>query len=441
MKETTLKKNPMTAVFSLRDFRLLFSGATTSILGDQFALIATPWLVLKMTGDPLALGIVLALEGIPRAIFMLIGGAITDRVSPRVIMLISDVVRFVLTALMAVVVFTGTVQMWMLYAFGLGFGLVAGFAIPAGNSIVPMLVAEQDLQAGNSVMMGVSQLVGFIGPTIAGILIGRFSKSPLGIGLAFALDAFSFAVSAITLWIMRGGGKRQGAADSSEKETVWASILAGVKYLWDDKPLRLVFLVIMALNFLFVGPLLVGIPVLANQRLPEGAVAFGLLISAYSGGNLAGYLLSGALPRPSGNVMRIFLIALMVVFGLVLGAFGFLRSTWVDFALMLMLGLGNGYISITLFTWMQLRTPKAMLGRMMSMMMLSNTGLVPISQAISGAVSRLSLTWLFAGAGILILLVTVWAAPQPELKVFSDSMMAAKAAEAPEPALAEDGSI
>ena len=424
MKETTPKKNPMAAVFSLRDFRLLFSGATTSMLGDQFALIATPWLVLKLTGDPLALGIVLALEGIPRAIFMLLGGAITDRISPRVIMLISDAVRFVLTALMALVVFTGTVQMWMLYAFGLGFGLVAGFAIPAGNSIVPMLVEQQDLQAGNSVMMGVGQLVGFIGPTIAGILIGRFSQSPLGIGLAFALDAVSFAVSAVTLWVMHGGGKHQADAGTPGKESVWASILAGVKYLWDDKPLRLMFLVIMAVNFLFVGPILVGIPVLANQRLVEGAVAFGLLMSAFSGGNLAGYLLAGSLPRPTGNTMRVFLIALLVVFGLVLGSFGFLRYTWLDFDLMLLLGLGNGYISITLFTWMQLRTPKAMLGRMMSMMMLSNTGLVPISQAISGAVSRWSLTALFAGAGILLLLVAVWSAPQPELKVFSDSMMA-----------------
>jgi MFS family permease len=431
----------MAAVFSLRDFRLLFSGATTSMLGDQFALIATPWLVLKLTGDPLALGIVLALEGIPRAIFMLLGGAITDRISPRVIMLISDVIRFVLTTLMALVFFTGTVQMWMLYAFGLGFGLVAGFAIPAGNSIVPMLVEQQDLQAGNSVMMGISQLVGFVGPTIAGILIGRFSKSPLGIGLAFALDAASFAVSAVTLWIMRGGGKRQATADSPEKENVWASILAGIKYLWDDKPLRLVFLVIMAVNFLFVGPILVGIPVLADQRLSEGALAFGLLMSAFSGGNLAGYLLAGALPRPSGNIMRVFLIALLVVFGLVLGSFGFIRSTWVDFALMLLLGLGNGYISITLFTWMQLRTPKAMLGRMMSMMMLSNTGLVPISQAISGAVSRWSLTLLFAGAGVLILLVALWAAPQPELKVFSDSMMAAEPAGIPEPAPDKGGSI
>jgi MFS family permease len=441
MKEKPPKKNPMTAVFSLRDFRLLFSGATTSLLGDQFALIATPWLVLKLTGDPLALGIVLALEGIPRAVFMLLGGAITDRISPRVIMLISDSIRFILTALMALVIFTGTVQMWMLYAFGLGFGLVAGFAIPAENSIVPMLVKEQDLQAGNSVMMGVTQLAGFIGPTIAGILIGGFSKSPLGIGLAFALDAISFAVSAVTLWIMHGGGRQQLAAGLPEKESVWASILGGLKYLWDDKPLRLMFLVIMAVNFLFVGPLLVGIPVLADQRLPDGAVAFGLLISAFSGGNLAGYLLAGALPRPSGNTMRVFLIALLVVFGLVLGSFGFIRSTWVDFALMLMLGLGNGYISITLFTWMQLRAPKAMLGRMMSMMMLSNTGLVPISQAISGAVSRWSLTWLFAGAGGLILLVAFWAAPQPELKIFSDTMASATPAEVPEPLSAEDGSV
>ena len=195
-----------------------------------------------------------------------------------------------------------------------------------------------------------------------------------------------------------------------------------MKYLWEDKALRLMFLVITAVNFLFVGPLLVGIPVLANQRLPEGAVAFGLLMSAYAGGNLAGYLLAGALPRPNGTMMRVFLVALLAVFGLVLGSFGFIRSTWLDFALMLMLGLGNGYISIILFTWMQIRTPKQMLGRMMSMMMLSNTGLVPISQAISGAVSKWSLTALFAGAGLLILVLTVFTAPQPGLKTFSDSM-------------------
>jgi MFS family permease len=422
MEDITPKKNPMRKVFSLRDFRFLFSATATSLLGDQFALIATPWLVLQLTGDPLALGIVLALEGIPRAVFILLGGAITDRLSPRLIMLTADILRFVLTAWMTVVVLNGTVQMWMLYAFGLGFGLVAGFAIPAGNSIVPMLVEERDLQAGNSVIMGISQLVGFVGPTIAGILIGRYSQSPLGIGLAYGIDAASFAVSALCLWFMRGGGKRQAAAD--RPESIWISIGAGIHFLWDDKALRLMFLVITAVNFLFVGPLLVGIPVLANQRLPEGAVAFGLLMSAYAGGNLVGYLLAGSLPRPGGKTIQVVLVALLVAFGLVMASFGFIRSTWIDFALMLLLGLGNGYISIILFTWMQLRTPKTMLGRMMSMLMLSNTGLVPVSQAIAGAVSKWSLTMLFVGAGGLVLLVTILTVFLPEFATFSKSMAA-----------------
>jgi MFS family permease len=414
----------MLRVMSLRDFRLLFAGATTSLLGDQFALIATPWLVLQLTGDPLALGIILALEGIPRAAFMLLGGAITDRLSPRLIMLISDVIRFISTSLMALVVFTGTVQIWMLYAFGLGFGLVAGFAVPAENSIVPMLVEEQDLQAGNSIMMGVAQLVGFVGPTVAGALIGGYSNSSFGIGLAFAIDAVSFAVSATCLWLIRTGSRHQPSGEPPEKESVWASILTGMKYLWNDQVLRLMFLILTAVNFLLIGPLLVGIPVLANQRLPEGAVAFGLLMSAFAGGNLVGYLIAGSLPRPSGIAMRIIMIVLLAAFGAVIGSLGFIPSTWVDFSLMLGLGLGNGYIAIILFTWMQTRTPKEMLGRMMSILMFSNTGLVPVSQAISGAVSKWDLNLLFASAGMLVLLVTLWAAFQPGLRAFSESLTA-----------------
>lgn len=428
MSETSTK-NPMARVMSLRDFRLLFAGASTSLLGDQFALIATPWLVLKLTGDPLALGFVLALEGLPRAIFMLLGGAITDRISPRLVMLISDAIRLILTGLMAFAIFTGTVQIWMVYAFSLGFGLVAGFAIPAENSIVPMLVEEQDLQAGNSIMMGITQLVGFVGPTVAGILIGGYSSSFLGIGLAFGVDALSFAVSTACLWLIRTGNRQISSADSAAKESVWASILTGVKYLWNDQALRLMFLLLTAVNFLLIGPLLVGIPVLANQRLPEGAVAFGMLMSAFAGGNLAGYLIAGSLPRPSGTTLKMILIVLIAAFGIVIGSLGFIPSTWVDFGLLFLLGLGNGYIAILLFTWMQTRTPKEMLGRMMGLLMFSNTGLVPVSQAISGAVSKWDLTLLFVSAGMLVLLVTLWAAFQPGLKVFSESLATAPSGE------------
>ena len=227
---------------------------------------------------------------------MLFGGAITDYLSSRLVRLIANITRFFLTAIMALLVFGGVAQLWMMYVFGLFFGIVAGLAIPAESSIVPTLVENQDLQAGNSVMMGITQLAGFVGPTLAGILIGWFSSSNAGIGFAFAFDAFTFIVSGITLQLIRTRKQKESATDLPVKESVWASIRTGIQYLWKDKTLRFMFLVMMALNFLLIGPIMVGIPVLANQRLPEGATAFGLLMSAFAGGNFLGYLFAGSLP-------------------------------------------------------------------------------------------------------------------------------------------------
>ncbi len=439
MNTTQTKNNPMSRVMALRDFRLLFSGALISLLGDQFALIATPWLVLKMTDDPLALGTVLALEGIPRALFMLFGGAITDRLSPRLMMLVANVTRTFLTALMALLVFSGTAPLWAIYVFGLLMGTVSGFSIPAETSIVPTLVEEADLQAGNSLMMGIAQLAGFFGPTIAGILIGRFAGTLTGVGLAFALDAVSFVASAVTLQLIRTrkdaapasrvspGVLGQGDSGTSSqskavKESVLTSIKTGIQYLWQDRPLRLVFIVLTAIDFLLMGPLMVGIPVLANYRLPEGAAAFGLLMSAFAGGNLAGYLIAGALRRPDGGSMRWVVTLQIAFFGVVIGALGFIRFTWIDFTLLLLLGLGNGYCAIFFITWMQTRVPKEMLGRVMALVMLSNTGLAPISQAIAGFISKWDLTLMFALSGVLVLLVTLWMASSPDFRSFTKSL-------------------
>jgi len=418
--------NPMARVLSLRNFRLFFAGAFISLLGDHFALIATPWLVLQLTKDPLMLGTVLALEGIPRAVFILFGGAITDRLSPRLVILIANITRFVLTALMAIVVFSGMVQVWMIYAFGLLFGIVAGFAIPAETSIVPTLVDEQDLQAGNSIIMGITQLAGFVGPTIAGIIIGRFSSTFTGVGIAFAFDAFTFVVSAVTLQMIRLKKQTVPTGAVRAKESVWASIQGGIRYLWMDKLMRFIFMVLMTVNFLLIGPIMVGIPVLADQRLPEGATAFGLLMSAFAGGNLLGYLLAGSLPRPDGAKLRLIMIALFAGFGIVIGSLGVITSTWIDFGFLFGLGLGNGFIAVLLMTWMQTRTPREMLGRMMALLMLSSTGLMPISQAIAGLISKWNLTMLFAIPGILVLLLTIWMAFHPDLKGLSESLTAAQ---------------
>ena len=397
--------------FRRPDFRRLFTGVSTSQLGDQFALVATPWMVMHLTGDPLALGLVLALEGAPRALFMLIGGAVSDRLSPRAVLIAADLARMLLAALLAGVVLSGMVEMWMVYGFALGFGLIAGFAIPAGNAMVPGLVAADELEAGNAAIMGGGQIMGFAGPFAAGVLVGHFTEGLSGVGFAFAIDALTFAVSALMLWQIRSRAALSDRPDSGLAQEV----VAGLRHVWSTPELRLTFLIIAAVNFLFVGPIMVGIPVLAETRLPEGALAFGLLMSGFSGGNLAGYIVAGALPRPDGTALRAILVALLAGFALVLAVMGTTASTWVDFALLGLLGIGNGYVTIVLVSSLQERTPRHMLGRVMGLMMLSSFGLVPVSEALSGALGRWDLTLLFLTAAGLTALVALWAATRPAL--------------------------
>ena len=148
------------SAFRTRDYRLLFSGQAISHFGDQFHMIALPWLVLTLThGDALQLGLVLAVAGVPRALLMLVGGAWADRHSPRAIMLVSDILRFVLTAALATAILTGTAQLWMVYVLAFSFGVVSGFFMPAAESAVPRVLESDQLESGNSMMMGADQLI------------------------------------------------------------------------------------------------------------------------------------------------------------------------------------------------------------------------------------------------------------------------------------------
>ncbi len=428
MADTNLpRSNPMRRVLAQRDFKLLWIGQLTSILGDQFYMIAGPWLVLKLTGDPLALGLTAALGALPRAATMLVGGAITDRFSPRRIMLISDFLRLVLTTIMVILVLTGAIRVWMIYLFSLVFGLISGFFTPASSAIVPDLLPAGDLQAGNSIFQGSSQLVGFVGPALAGAVIGLVPGKMTGIGAALAIDAVSFIASVVTLWLMRGGSaaqvmQRAESAVGSAAESVWSSIQSGIRYAVKDPFLRLIFIVIGFANLFFTGPLVVGVPILADQRLPGGATAYGLILSAYAGGNLLGIILCGALPRPSAKVMKFLLVGLMFIFGPGIFGLGWITQTWAGFILMLVMGVGNGYLSISLITTLQQRTPREMMGRLMSLLLLANIGLMPISQALAGLISRWSLSALFASAGLGLLLLGVWMALQPTLNELSNFM-------------------
>lgn len=130
---------------------------------------------------------------------------------------------------------------------------------------------------------------------------------------------------------------------------------------------------------------MVGIPVLANSRLSEGAAAYGTIMGGLGGGNLLGILLTSKAVRIINHRLGNFMTAVIVSFGVSLGLLGLVKATWVAFVILFAVGIGNGVLNVTGITFLQRQTPKEMLGRMMSLIMLANVGLLPISQALSGA--------------------------------------------------------
>src|SRR5260370_24974195 len=121
-------ENSKTALFATRDFRLLFMGSSIWILGDQFTLLALPWLVLKLTGDPQQLGFVLALMALPLAVFVLVGGAVVDRMSPRKVLLNSRAVNAMLIAILATLLLARAVPVWEGYVPAPGIRLPPAFS-------------------------------------------------------------------------------------------------------------------------------------------------------------------------------------------------------------------------------------------------------------------------------------------------------------------------
>jgi MFS family permease len=400
MTAATVTEPKPRSVFALRDFRLLWFGQAISALGDQFTLVALPWLALLLTGDPFALGTVLALMSVPRAVLMLIGGAYVDRLSPRRVMILSNIVRLGAVSILGGIVLAGGAQLWMLYAFALVFGVADAFFYPATTAIVPELVEGDALKQANAVTQGTSQLTVLIGPALAGVAIAVLgttgsSLGTSGVGVALLLDGLSFLASIATLLFIH---PRKTAHEP--EGSVIQQIAEGIRFVWQKPALRIVMLMSMLANLVIVGPLEVGLPVLAYQRLPEGAAAFGLILSAFGGGSLVGLVAASVLPSVRPERFGTVLLLIASTAGLSLAALAFAPSTAVALALSVVAGVALGFTNIQFITWVQQRVPPQLMGRVMSLLVFGSVALVPISMAVAGALVQISLDGVLIVAGV-----------------------------------------
>jgi predicted MFS family arabinose efflux permease len=434
IRPITEKKStsPFRYLLANRDFRLLWIGEAISLLGDQFHMIALPWLVLQLTGDAFMMGIVLALAAVPRAIFMLVGGAITDRYSSRNVMLLSNLARMVLVIILSATILTGNIEMWLIYLISLLFGLADAFYFPASQSIVPSLVSKTLLHSANAIVQGTVQISVFLGPMIAGILISLLSTSTptvdgvpgmTGIGIAFGFDALTFVVSAMTLWMMSNTFTTDKMDDNNREQSILSSIRDGFSYIRHDGLLSKVFIVSVGINFLVNGPLTVGIPVLADTQYPEGAAAFGIIISGFGGGALLGIIMAGALPRPKPAYMGTLIMLAVSTLGLAEVVLVATHSTALATLAVAVAGAGNGYINVMFFTWIQSVTPANMIGRMMSVFMFAGAGTAPIGHAMTGALLTISPLLTFAGAGILVIALAAYMLRDKDIKRMGYAMV------------------
>ena len=415
MTETTTAPLASRNPFAVRDFRLLWIGEAVSAIGDQFALIALPWLALVMTGSALALGGVLALMAIPRAVLMLIGGVSVDRFSPRRVMLASNTVRLVAVTVLGVVVLAGAAELWMLYAFALVFGIADAFFFPAQTSITPELVEPEQLQRASGIVQGTAQASLLVGPAIAGVVIaglgGTTTVDVTGIGTALLLDAATFLVSLVTLWLIR-----PRAHEERPPSSVLDDIKVGFRYVLRRASMRSMILLSLAANLLIVGPFEVGLPVLAYSRLPEGAAAFGILISAFGGGSLVGLALAAMLPAPRPSRFAFVVIGALSLAGVGLAFLPLVHSTLPAAVLIAVSGISLGFGNLHGMTWTQTRIAPDLMGRVMSVMITGSVGLVPVSMLIAGALVEISLDGMLVGAGVGMALLAAGSLLSPTVR-------------------------
>ena len=419
----TLGSGPL----GVRSFRLLAGGQFTSTIGDYCYAVALPWLVLSARGSTVLLGTVLACYGVPRMVLIPVGGVLADKVGPRTVMLAADAARCVLVAVLVVLAARHTASLAALGPIAAGIGAGEGLFIPASYAIMPSLLDGERLAAGNAISTAAVQAGSLAGPAVGGILVAVSHASTA----AFAVDAASFAVSALTLALIPRGpakgsvaaaaggtegaadaGREAGTADAGEPGNGGQGVLA---LLRRSRALQVILVVVIAANLAGGGIDGVALPSLAHARY--GPVGYGALLACLAAGSVLGNLAAartGGLRRPA-----IFASLVILADGAALALVPYLGGEAGAAAALFTMGAANGLGNVTFLTVMQKWAPPALLGRVMSAIFLCALGSYPLSVAVTGVLVRhIGTSLFFPVAGGLVAVAILGGLTQREFRMF-----------------------
>jgi MFS family permease len=384
-------------------FRLLVAGQLASNFGDGIYTVALAWYVLANHDGTLLLGTVLTAYGIPRTALLVVGGHASDRFRPWMVMLAADVVRGVAVAALAVTAASGLARGSVLIVIAVALGAGEGMFIPASSAIVPVLLPRDELQAGNALSFGTTQLSQLAGPALGGVLVAL-----IGPASGFAIDAATFVVSALTLFGVQRDATAPLPTTDHNSHPDDARSAVTVRGLLAREPILILILVTDALlNLGSAGMSRVALPALAKGPLHLGAGGYGALSAGLGAGLLLGTILGAWLP-PARRPLLIASLVLLPTVPLI-AAIPY-TGGWLFAAIILVLAfvfiaVGNLLIETGVQQW----APPHLLGRLTGLLMLASVGMFPVSVLLAGIVIHLTgpAAYFPIAAGTVLLAATV----------------------------------
>jgi MFS family permease len=410
VKKSGSKSNGLKTIFRslrYRNYRLFFGGQSLSLIGTWIQRIALPWLVYRLTGSALLLGVVGFAGQIPALLLAPFAGVLTDRWNRYRILITTQVLAMIQALVLALLFFVGTIQVWHVVLLGIFIGFINAFDMPARQAfVVEMVDKKEDLGnaiALNSLMVNGARL---LGPSIAGVLIAA-----MGEGICFLLNGLSYLFVIASLLMMKVTPRKIKAQDTR----VWQGLKEGFAYAFGFAPIRNIILLLAVVSLMGM-PYTVLMPVFAKEILHGGSHTFGFLMGASGIGALLGALYLASRRSVLGLGKIIPLSATIFGFGLI--AFSFSRIFVLSLGLILIAGLGMMMQMAGSNTIIQTIVEDDKRGRVMSFYTMAFIGTAPFGSLLAGGLANsigAPHTLIFGGL-LCIIGAVIFATRLPKLK-------------------------
>jgi MFS family permease len=368
-----------------RDYRLYWFALSVSLVGVAFQTVAQAWLVYRLTGSAVMLGLAGFIPAIVSAPASVLGGIIADRVSRRKLVVLTQTMMAIPPSGLALLIWLGQVQVWHVIAAMAALGIVAAIDLPSRTAMIPNLVATEHVLNAQGLASAVRQGAQIVGPAVAGLTIAIAGEAP-----CFLINGLTYLAMALAVALMRP----QPATGATRSRGLGAAFGDGLRYTWRH-PVILGLFGILAAQGLFLSPVVTLMPVYAKDVLQLGVTGMGWLTSAIGAGALVGALLVANIPE--GRRGRILMIA-AVILPFIAAIFALSRRVPLSVSALVLIGVGTVLLTAITSTMLLTIVPDEVRGRVNSLGVLVYLGAPYVAGLPAGYIAEK------AGASVALVL-------------------------------------